>query len=184
MSFTLRRRLPLPPGRVLFGGYPHLHSARKPLLLSITKRPITSQSTPSSTHVASCPGFPPLPESLPQPPAYPCPHLANFDALKPLYQRHWKVCASYNNARDVRTIALEKKFTLTKYRHTLEFFNDVMDLQGICAQEKVNPSYDTSGSRTDIMTWAASPNWRTVYVHYADVHLEDLECCLSPVSAG
>ena len=82
---------------------------------------------------------------------YPCPHLTNFDALGPLYQRHWMVHASHNNARGVEAVALEKKFTLTKYRHTLEFFNDVMGLQGICVQEKVSPPHITRDSGTDTM---------------------------------
>ena len=145
MNFALRRRLPLPFGRVPARKCPHLHPLGRSLLFSTGARRISSQITPENTHVInSC--FPPLPKSLPEPPAYPCPHLTDFDALKPLYQRHWKVCASYNNARDVKTVALEKKYTLTKYRHTLEFFNDVMGLQGICTKEKVSHSHITIGS--------------------------------------
>ena len=137
MNFALRRRLPLPPGQALSSGYSH--RLGRPLLLSAKVRQISSRSTPESTHVSN--SFPQLPSAFPEPPAYPCPHLTSFDALKPLYQRHWKVCASYNNARDVKTVGLEKKFTLAKYRHTLEFFDDVMGLQGLCAQEKVNPTH-------------------------------------------
>lgn len=140
MNFVLRHRLPLPSGpRVLTGRYSHPHTPGRPLLLPTKARQVSSRSTSEGTNVSSL--FPPLPNTLPEPPAYPCPHLTDFDALKPLYGRHWRVCASYNNARDVKTVALEKKFTLTKYRHTLEFFNDIMDLQGICAQEKVYPSH-------------------------------------------
>ncbi|KAF9784957.1 hypothetical protein BJ322DRAFT_798049 [Thelephora terrestris] len=138
MNFALRPRPPLPSGRVLASRCPHRCPLGGSLSFPARIRRISSQSAPENTHVASV-LFPPLPKSLPEPPAYPCPHLTNFDALKPLYQRHWKVCASYNNAREVKTEALEKKFTLTKYRHTLEFFNDVMGLQGICAQEKHHP---------------------------------------------
>ncbi|KAF9644029.1 hypothetical protein BDM02DRAFT_1242909 [Thelephora ganbajun] len=136
MNFALRHRLPFPFGRVLASRYPR--SLGRPHLLSAEARRVSSQSIPESTHVVSI-SFPPLPDTLPEPPAYPCPHLTNFVALNPLYQRHWRVCASYNNVRDVKTVALEKKFTLTKYRHTLEFFNDVMGLQGICAKEKHHP---------------------------------------------
>jgi len=139
MCLPLRRRPPLPRARVLTTRRPH------PLLSS---RQISSQSTPESTHVVSG-SFPPLPNNLPEPPPYPCPHLTDFDALGPLHQRHWRVRASRNNARDVKAVALEKKFTLTKYRHTLEFFNNVMGLQGTCAQEKVSSSHITGESGTD-----------------------------------
>jgi hypothetical protein len=181
MNFALRRRPPFPPGRVLTSRHP------RPLggLLSFSARAryISSQSTPESTRVVSR-SFPPLPKSLPEPPAYPCPHLTNFDALKSLYQRHWKVCTSYNNARDAKTVALEKKFMLTKYRHTLEFFNDVMGLQGICAQEKVNPLHNTGGSGTNTTACLASPNRSPIHVHDVDIHLEDVECCSTSVSVG
>lgn len=175
MNFALRRRLP--PGRVLANWCPHRLGS--PLLLSAKARKISSQLTPESTHVVSS-SFPPLPRVLPEPPAYPCPHLTNFDALKPLYQRHWKVCASNNNARDAKTVALEKKFTLAKYRHTLEFFSNVMGLQGICAQEKVNPTHITGGGGTDTTARLAPPNRCPVYIHDVDVHAEDVEC--SPCS--
>ena len=146
MNFTLRRRLPLPSPRVLTTGYPH--PLRKLLLSSTGVRRISSRPMLESNHVVSS-SFPPFPNNLPEPPAYPCPHLTNFDALKPLYQRHWQVCTSYNHARDSKVVALEKKFTLTKYRHTLEFFDDVMGLHGICAQEKVCPSRITGDGVTD-----------------------------------
>ena len=136
MYFPLQRRLPLLQGQALTGTTRRPHPPGRPLL---SARQISSQSAPESTHVVSA-SFPPLPNNLPGPPPYPCPHLTDFDGLEPLYKRNWRVCASHNNARDVKTVALEKKFTLTKYRHTLEFFNDVMGLQGICAQEKVSPS--------------------------------------------
>lgn len=123
MNFALRRRPPLPSGWALTGRYPRA-------------RYISPQPTPGSTRTVSS-SFPPLPKNLPEPPAYPCPHLSDFDVLKPLYQRNWKVCTSYNNASDVKKVALEKKFMLKKYQPTLEFFNEVMGLQGICAQEKV-----------------------------------------------
>ena len=134
MNFALRRRLPLPSPWTLSTRYPH--PLGKSLLSSTKARQVSSHPTSRNTHVTSS-SFPPLPNTLPEPPAYPCPHLTHFDALKPLYERHWRVCASYNNARDAKVVALEKKFTLAKYRHTLEFFDDVMGLQGICAQEKV-----------------------------------------------
>ena len=140
MNFALRPQLPLPSKWPLTSRCPR--RLRGSLPFSAKARNISSQSTPGSSRAASS-SFPPLPNTLPEPPAYPCPHLTNFDALKPLYQRHWKVCASYNNARDAKTVALEKKFTLTKYRHTLEFFNDVMGLEGICAREKVNIFHTT-----------------------------------------
>jgi hypothetical protein len=179
MNFALRRQLPLPPGWVLTSRYPrHLGG---PLSFSARVRNTSSQQTPRSTLSASS-SFPPLPNTLPEPPAYPCPHLANFDALKPLYQRHWKVCTSHNNARGAKTVALEKKFTLAKYRHTLKFFNDVMGLQGICAREKVNPFYTTRGGRTNTMACLASPNRSPFYVHDVDLHLEDVKCCSTPVS--
>lgn len=179
MNSALRHRLPPPPGWLLTSRYPcHVEG---PFSFSAKARGISSRSTPERTRLASS-SFPPLPNNLPEPPAYPCPHLTNFEALKPLYQRHWKVCTSYNNARDAKAVALEKKFMLTKYRHTLEFFNDVMDLQGVCAQEKVNPFHITRGSRTDTMVWLASPNRGPFYVHDFDVHFEDLKCRSAPVS--
>jgi len=180
MNFVLRRRPPLPPGRVLTSRYPHPLGG--PLLSPAKARQTSSRSTLESTHAVSN-SFPPLPNSLPEPPAYPCPHLTNFDVLKPLYQRHWRVCASYNNARDVETVALEKKFTLTKYRHTLEFFNDVMSLQGICAQEKVNPSHITGDGGTDTTACLAPSNRRPVHIHDVDVHAKDFKCCPCSVSA-
>jgi len=137
MNFALRRRLSHPSPWTLTTGYPH--PLGKLLLSSAKARQGYSRPRSEGIHVVSR-SFPPFPNTLPEPPAYPCPHLTNFDALKPLYQRHWQVCASYNNARDSKVVALEKKFTLTKYRHTLEFFDDVMGLHGICAQEKVRPS--------------------------------------------
>jgi len=137
MNFALRRRLALLSGRVLSGG--HARPLRTLPFLSARARQISSQPAHESTHVVSS-SFPPLPDTLPEPPAYPCPHLTDFDALNLLYQRHWRICASYNNARGVKIVALEKKFTLTKYHHTVKFFNDVMGFRGICTQEKVNPS--------------------------------------------
>ena len=184
MNFVLRPRLSLPSAWALTPRYPRPHPWGRALLFYFysKSRQISSRPTSENTHVTSN-SFPPLPSTLPEPPAYPCPHLTDFDALKPLYRRHWKVCASYNNARETRTVALEKKFTLTKYRHTLEFFNDVMGLQGICAQEKVSPSLITRDSGTDTTVCSASPNWCPVYVHDVDVYPEDLECCPGPVSA-
>lgn len=179
MNFALRRLPPLPSRRVLAGRYPRLHPPGRPLSSSARGIQTSSQPPPGSTHVASN-GFPPLP-SLPEAPAYPCPHLTNFDALKSLYQRHWKVYASYNNARGVRTVALEKKFTLIKYRHTLEFFNDVMGLEGICAQEKVNPSHTARGLGTNAVACSASPIGCQIYVHDFNLHLKDLECYSSPI---
>ena len=178
MNFALRHRLPLPPRWILTSGYPRALGG--PRSFSAKAAGMVSQSTPGSTRVASSP-FPPLPHIFPEPPAYPCPHLKNFYALKPLYQRHWKVWASYNNARDEKTVALEKKFTLTKYRHTLEFFNDVMGLQGVCAQEKVDPFHITRGSGTNTMVCSASSNRSPFYVHDLDVQLEDVKCCSTPV---
>lgn len=182
MNFALRRQLALSSGWVLTSRYPHPHPLRRPLLLLTKARRMSSRSTSENTRVASS-SFPPLPDTLPKPPAYPCPHLTNSNALKPLYERHWRIHASYNNARDAKTVALEKKFTLTKYRHTLELFNDVMGLQGICAQEKVYPSRITRDSVTNTMTCLASPNRCPVYIHDVDVHAEDLECCPCPISA-
>jgi len=180
MNFALRRRPPLSPGRVLTSRYPH--PLRGPLLSPAKARQISSRSTPENTHVVSG-SFPPLPNTLPEPPAYPCPHLTNFDALKPLYQRHWRVRASHNSARDVETVALEKKFTLTKYRHTLEFFDDVMGLQGICAQEKVSPSHITRDGGTDAAACLAPSNRRPVHIHDVDIHAKDFKCCACSVSA-
>ena len=184
MNFVLRRRLPLPPaGRVLTGRYQaHPHTPGRPLLLPTKARQVFLRSTSEGIHVVGS-SFPSLQNTLPEPPAYPCPHLTDFDALKPLYERHWRVCASYNNARNVKTVALEKKFTLTKYRHTLEFFNDIMGRSGICAQEKVNPSCITRGSVADTTVCSAPPNRCPVYVHDVDVHAEDLKRCPCSVSA-
>lgn len=179
MNFALRRRLLLPSRWVLTSRYPR--PLGRPLSFSVKARDTSSKSAPESTRVASS-SFPPLPDTLPEPPAYPCPHLANFDALKPLYQRHWKICTSYNHARDAKTVALEKKFVLTKYRHTLEFFNDVMGLHGTCAQEKVGPFRIMGGSGTNMTMCLASSNRSPLYVHDIDVHLEDVKCCSAPVS--
>ena len=172
MNFTLRHRLPLPSGRILASRYSR--PLGKPPSLSQKARRISSRSAPEGTHVVGS-TFPPLAGALPEPPAYPCPHLTDFDVLKPLYQHHWRVYASRNNARDVEMVALEKKFTLTKYRHTLEFFNEVMGLQGICAREKVNPSHTTRDSGTDVTACLAPPNRCPVYIHDVDVHAEDLK---------
>ena len=81
-------------------------------------------------------------------------------------------------------MALEKKFTLTKYRHTLEFFNDVMGLQGICAQEKVNITHVTGDGGTDTTARLAPPNRCPVHIHDVDVHAEDLERCPCSVPTG
>ena len=178
MHFPLRRRPPLPQGRVPTTR--RAHPLGRPLL---STRQTSSQSTPESTHVVSG-SFPPLPNNLPEPPPYPCPHLTDSDALGPLYQRHWRVRASHNNARDVKTVALEKKFTLTKYRHTLEFFNDVMGLQGICAQEKVSPAHTTGDHRTDTAGCIAPSNRRPVHIHDIDVHAEDLKRRPCRITAG
>ena len=183
MNFALRRRPPLPSGRVLTTSYPHPHPLGRPLLLPTKTRQLSSNSASEGTHVINS-SFPPLPNTLPEPPAYPCPHLTNSYALKPLYERHWRICASYNNARDMKTVALEKKYTLTKYRHTLEFFNDVMGLQGICAQEKVNLSCIARDSGTDMTACLAPPARCPVYVHDVDVHAQNIKCCPCPVSAG
>jgi hypothetical protein len=182
MNFVLRPRLSLPSAWALANRYPGPHPRGRALLLYSKSRQISSQPIPENTHVTSN-SFPPLPSALPEPPAYPCPHLTDFDALKPLYRRHWKVCASYNNARETKTVALEKSFTLTKYRHTLEFFNDVMGLQGICAQERVSPSPIARGNETNTTVCSASPNWCPIHVHDVDVHPEDLECRSGPISA-
>ena len=179
MNIALRRRLPLPPGWVLIRKYSR--PLGRPVPFFVKARDIHSHSTPENTRVTNS-SFPPLPNTLPEPPAYPCPHLTNFDALKPLYRRHWKVCASYNNAQSAKTVALEKKFTLTKYRETLEFFNDVMGLRGICAQEKVNPFHIIGGSGTNAMVCLASSNRSPFYVHNVDVHLEDVKCRSTPVA--
>lgn len=178
MNFALRRRLPLLPGRVLTSGHSHPHPLGVPLLLSTKARQISSRTIPETTHGSGY--YPPLPNTLPEQPAYPCPHLTNFDALKPLYQRRWKVCASYNNARDVETVALEKMFVFTKHRHALKFFDDVMGLEGICAQEKVSPPHMTTDSGTDATACLAPPNEHPGYIHKVDVHTEDFKCCLCP----
>jgi len=182
MNFVLRHRLPLPSGRALTGRYPHPRTPGRLLLLPTRGRQVSSLSKSEGIHVVSS-SFPPLPNTLPEPPAYPCPHLTDFDALKPLYERHWRVCTSCNNARDVKTVALEKKFILTKYRHTLEFFDDIMGLQGICAQEKVRPSRTTTDNVTDATACLAPPNRCPVYVYDVDVHAEDLKRCPCSVSA-
>jgi len=178
MYFPLRRRLPLPQGRVLATRRPH--SLGRSLL---SARQTSSQSTLESTHVATG-SFPPLPNDLPEPPPYPCPHLTDFDASGPLYKRHWRVRASHNNARDVKTVALEKKFTLTKYRHTLEFFNYVMGLQGVCAQEKVSPSHITRDNGIDETACLASSNRCPVHIHDIDFHAKDLKRRPCRVTAG
>ena len=179
MSFPLRRRLPLLQRPVLTTRHPH--PLGRPLL-STKPRHISSQPAPES-HVVNI-YFPLLLDTLPEAPAYPCPHLTSSDALGPLYQRHWRVCASYNNARDVKAVVLEKKFTLTKYRHTLEFFNNVMGLQGLCAQEKVSPSHITRDSGTDTMACLAPPNWCPVHVHDIDVRAKDFKRRPCQVPAG
>lgn len=179
MNFALRRRPPLPSGRLPTCPHAHPRPLRRPLLSPTEARQV---STSESIHAVNS-SFPPLLD-IPEPPAYPCPHLISFDALKPLYERHWRVCASYNNARGAKTVALEKRFTLTKYRHTLEFFNNVMGLQGICAQEKVYPSHIIGGGVTDATACTASPNRCPVYIHDVNVHVEDIERCPSPVSTG
>lgn len=182
MNFVLRHRLPLAPGRALAGRYSHSRTPGRPLLLPTRARQVSSCPKSEGIHFVSS-SFPPLPSTLPEPPAYPCPHLTDFDALKPLYQRHWRVYASYNNARDVKTVALEKKFILTKYRHTLEFFDDIMGLQGICAQEKVYPSHIMTDSATDTTACLAPPNRCPVYVYDVDIYPEDLKRCPCSVSA-
>ena len=121
MNFVLRPRLSLPSAWALPTRYPRPHPRGRMLLFYSKERQIYSQPAPENTHVTGN-SFPPLPSTIPEPPTYPCPRLADFGMLKPLYRRHWKVCASHNNARETRTEALERKFTLTKYRHTLEFF--------------------------------------------------------------
>ena len=170
MNFALRHRLP-----VLTSGCFHPYSLERQPLLSTKARRVSSYSPSEDTHDIRS-SFPPLPNILPEPPAHPCPHLTEFSALRPLYERHWRVGASYNNARDTRTVALEKKFTLKKYRHTLEFFNDVMGLEGICAQEKVYPSRITRISITNTPACLAPSNRCPVYIHDVDIHSEDLEC--------
>ena len=75
------------------------------LLLAKTRR-IPSRSIPEGTHVSS--SFPPSPNALPEPLAYVCPHLMNSDALKPLYQRHWRACTAYNNTWDENAVTWER----------------------------------------------------------------------------
>ena len=177
MNFALRRRLPALTSRCL-----HPHPLVRQLPLSTNARRVPSQLQSADTHGARS-SFPPLPKTLPEPPAYPCPHLTESSALKPLYERHWRVCGSYNNARDTKTVALEKKFTLTKYRHTLEFFNDVMGLEGICAQEKVYPPCITRISITNTAARLAPPNRCPIYIHGVDIHTEDLKRCPCTIPA-
>ena len=177
MNFALRRRLPVLTSKCF-----HPHPLERQLLLSTKARRVYSHSPSADTHDIRN-SFPPLPNILPEPPAYPCPHLTEFNTLRPLYERHWRVCASYNNARDTKTVALEKKFTLTKYRHTLEFFNDVMGLEGICAQEKVYPSRITRISITNTAARLAPPNRCPIYIHDVDIHSEDLKCRPCAISA-
>ena len=178
MYFQFRHRPPFPQGRVLTTRRPH--PLGRPLF---STRQTSSQSTPESTHVVSG-SFPPLPNNLPEPPSYPCPHLTNSDALEPLYQRNWRIRASYNNARDAKTVALEKKFTLTKYRHALELFNDVMGLQGVCAQEKVSPFLTARDSGIDTMACLASSNRCPIHVHDIDFYSQDLKRRPCQVTAG
>lgn len=177
MNFTLRRRLPVLTSRC---SYPHPLEGQ--LLLPARARRVSSHSPSEDTHSIHT-TFPPLPNILPEPPAYPCPHLTEFSAVRPLYERHWRVCASCNNARDTKTVALEKKFTLKKYRHTLEFFNDVMGLEGICAQEKVYPSRITRNRVTNMAACLAPPNWCPVYIHDVDIHSENIKCRPCSISA-
>ena len=102
--------------------------------------------------------------------------VTSFDEFRrgrPLYQRHWRVRASLNNARGAKTVSSEKESTLTKYQPTPEFFNDVISLQGICAQEKVSSSHITGDRGTDTTACLAPSNRCPVHIHNIDVDFEE-----------
>lgn len=155
MNFMLRPQPAFPLGQVLTTRYPR--PLKGLLSFSAEARNISSRRTLKSTRPAKRP-FIPLPTTLPEAPAYPCPHLKNLSPLEPLFFRRWTICKIITHRRMVQ--GLKKTFILERYRDSIGFFNDVMGLPGICAQEKVNPFHVMEGSGTNTMMCLASPTPR------------------------